>query len=325
MFFKGGKEMVFRGVVTYVVLGVLFGAAAILLAAPAWSQNGQTRNDSSGAGETKTQRSSAQADKEESGSKRAGNSTQERDQASDKDKKSKGQGSGKGLIAGTKVKVEKDGGAPNVVDKGDVLVISGDYKIGPDASVTIRDRAETEVTFDKQNAKITVGSVKIEVEEDPIEATASEELSTDELEVAASDGIEAQAKKNKRKGRGKGRGGRAGRNNCDITAGNGAIQYDIRQQCRVGGGGRNGRGGENVDIEFEEEIEVTETTTETIEERSADSPDGAVADTSSIDTLPNTGGPSYLGGALVPAVVLLTAGAGFSVWRFGSRRRRDDD
>lgn len=342
MLFKGGRETVFRGRASYVVVAVLVGAFVLLLAAPAWSKDDRTRKEDSGAGETKTQGSSAQTDKKASGSKRAGSSTQERNQASGKNKKNNAQGSGKGPLAGAKVKVEKDGGTQNVVDDGDVLVISGNYEIEPGASVTIEDKDGTQGTFDKQNAKIKVGSVKIEVEKDPIEATASEELSTDELEVVASDGIETQAKKNKRKGRGKGRGGRAGRNNCDIIidqVGTGPSQYnnidEVIQQCRVGGGGRGGRGGENIDIEFEEEIEITEegiseeTEEETIEERSADDPDGAVADTSTLDTLPNTGGPSLLASALasalVPAMALLTAGAGFSVWRFGSRRRRDDD
>ena len=319
--FKGGRETVFRGRASYVVVAVLVGAFVLLLAAPAWSEDDRTRKEDSDAGETKTQGSSAQTDKKESGSKPAGSSTRERNQASGKDKKNKGQGSGKGPLAGAKVRVEKDEGKQNVVDDGDVLVISGNYEIKPDASVTIRDGSRTEGTFGKQNAEIKVGSVKIEVEEDPIGVSASEEeLSTEDLEVVESTGVTKAAKKNKKQGR---RGGRGG--NCVNKLGHGASQYDVVQICRDGGGGgRNGRGGQDFEIEVEEETTITETT-ETIEERSADSPDGAVADTSSLDTLPNTGGPGLPLGALVPALALLTAGAGFSVWRFGSGRRRDGD
>ena len=328
--------MSYRGIATYVLVALLVGAGVLVLAAPAWSEDNRTRKEGSGSGETKTQGSSAQTDKKEkSGSRRAGSasSTQERNQASDKDKRNKAQGSGKGPLAGEKVKVENGSGDPNVVDDGDVLTIQGNYKIKSNASVTVKDKDGTQGTFtNNENAKIKTGSVKIQVEDAPIGASADGELSTEGLVVAASDGIEAQRN-------GRGRGGRGRGINCDIKIGNAAIQYgDVIQVCRGGGGGgRNERGSVNLEIEIEEEIEITgegvseETAEEeTIEERSADTPDGAVADTSALDTLPNTGGPSLgpslLGSTLAPALTILTAGGvGLSVWRFGSRRSRPDD
>jgi hypothetical protein len=51
-------------------------------------------------------------------------------------------------------------------------------------------------------------------------------------------------------------------------------------------------------------------------------PDGEVLDTSALDELPNTGGPNFLGGALVAGLALLGAAAGVSVWQFRSRRGR---
>src|SRR5215210_7801891 len=86
MFFKGGRAIVFGRRMTYATFAVLaaaFMVAAVLVAAPAWSQDTQTKEDTPSpkeakTGDTKTPEKPAQAENKESGSGDAGQAAAEK-------------------------------------------------------------------------------------------------------------------------------------------------------------------------------------------------------------------------------------------------------
>jgi hypothetical protein len=176
-----------------------------LRAAPAWSQGPQiTKGDPGLAGGATTVKTSAQPENKASakGPQQAGNTTkapgkdsQRTTEVTKNSSQAENRMSGGGPLANARIEVQQRNGRGGEVSGGDVLTISGDYKVSPDASVTVRDGDGHQATFDKHDARITVtkdGDLKIELTKPPDTNSRSSngKLNTDGLKVLSSSGIQ---------------------------------------------------------------------------------------------------------------------------------------
>lgn len=184
----------------------------LLLAAPAWSKDTQSKKDSEGTGQATTKKGASQSKEKASDSERPGeamtqgSTSQAKSKASGQDpertegttEKGTSRAKSKGTekmepLAGAKVLI-KDNGYKGKVGAGDILTISGDYeKLSSGTSITVKDGNGDQATFDARNAKITVtneGDLRIEVKKAP-NVKSGGDLDTTGLKILRAIGVQA--------------------------------------------------------------------------------------------------------------------------------------